>query len=64
MGAFESSGSTATTAILDIAHNDLYVANTGDGRVVAGWLNKGTGEWRCDVLTRDHRADDPEEKSR
>jgi hypothetical protein len=64
LNVYERSGTTATTAILDIAHDDIYVANAGDGRCVLGWFNVETGVWRCDVLTRDHTADDPEEEAR
>jgi hypothetical protein len=41
-------------AMIDTAHDDLYVACTGDSRAVAGiWEEDraGNGHWRTEVLT-------------
>ena len=57
----EARGSCATTMIVDIATDKLYVANLGDCRAVAGWWNPVLGTWRCDVLTDsgDMNAENP-----
>ncbi|KAG8907013.1 hypothetical protein FRB99_005533 [Tulasnella sp. 403] len=50
------SGSCALMALLDSAHNDLYVACTGDSRAIAGYWDvdsNGNGKWRVEVLTED-----------
>ncbi|KAI0692667.1 phosphatase 2C-like domain-containing protein [Cytidiella melzeri] len=61
------SGSCALLAMFDTAHNDLYVACTGDSRAVAGvWEESpdGTGHWRVDVLTEDQTGRNPNELKR
>lgn len=56
-----SRGSTAITAIIDVAWDTLHVANTGDCRAVAGWWDGKTRQWRCEVLSEDHDARDPKQ---
>jgi pyruvate dehydrogenase phosphatase len=66
-------GACASTVLVDEDRQEVYVANTGDTRVVAGyWVpprtwHDGTrflGGWRCEVLTGDHNAKDPVELER
>ncbi|KAL4249654.1 PPM-type phosphatase-like domain superfamily protein [Abortiporus biennis] len=61
------SGSCALMALFDTAHDNLYVACTGDCRAVAGvWEESvdGTGSWRTDVLTEDQTGRNPNELAR
>lgn len=54
-------------ALFDTAHENLYVACTGDSRAVAGvWEEDadGTGHWRVDVLTEDQTGRNPNELKR
>jgi pyruvate dehydrogenase phosphatase len=54
-------------AMLDTAHQNLYVACTGDSRAVAGiWEESagGGGRWRADVLTEDQTGRNPNELKR
>ncbi|KAF9441687.1 protein serine/threonine phosphatase 2C [Macrolepiota fuliginosa MF-IS2] len=61
------SGSCAIMAVLDTAHEDLYVACTGDSRAVAGiWepTEDGKGQWRIEVLSEDQTGRNPNEAER
>ena len=61
------SGSCAILALFDTAHENLYVASTGDCRAVAGvWEEdaNGKGSWRADVLTEDQTGRNPSELKR
>ncbi|KAI0089064.1 protein serine/threonine phosphatase 2C [Irpex rosettiformis] len=61
------SGSCALMALFDTAHQNLYVACTGDSRAVAGvWEESadGTGHWRVDVLSEDQTGRNPNELKR
>ncbi|PSR93760.1 hypothetical protein PHLCEN_2v4655 [Hermanssonia centrifuga] len=61
------SGSCALMALFDTAHQNLYVACTGDSRAVAGiWEESedGKGIWRADVLTEDQTGRNPNELRR
>ncbi|KAF7800129.1 hypothetical protein EIP86_011374 [Pleurotus ostreatoroseus] len=61
------SGSCALMAIFDTAHQNLYVACTGDCRAVAGVWEEGAngkGTWRVDVLTEDQTGRNPNELRR
>jgi pyruvate dehydrogenase phosphatase len=54
-------------AIFDMSHRNLYVANTGDCRAVAGvWIPSanGDGAWSVDVLTEDQTGRNPKELAR
>lgn len=42
----------------------MYISHMGDVRAVAGWYDVLEDKWRCDVLTNDHRGDDPVEAAR
>lgn len=64
LAELDSSGSCATTAIVDVASDRLYVADTGDSRAVAGWWNPHQQRWRCDVLSADQTGDSPLEAAR
>jgi pyruvate dehydrogenase phosphatase len=64
LSSIEGLGSCATTAIVDSRAGILYLANLGDSRAVAGWYNKDTTEWRCDVLSEDASAKNPKEVKR
>lgn len=60
-------GSCALLAMFDTAHQDLYVASTGDCRAVAGVWEEGEdgkGHWRAEVLTEDQTGRNPKEKLR
>lgn len=60
-------GSCALMAVLDTAHQDLYVACTGDSRAVAGiWEEQedGQGCWRVEVLSEDQTGRNPNELKR
>lgn len=60
-------GSCAILALLDSARRDLYVANTGDCRAVAGiWEEgpEGKGIWRVEVLSEDQTGRNPNELKR
>jgi serine/threonine protein phosphatase PrpC len=50
-------------ALVDTAHEDLYVAVTGDCRAVSGsWEQTPQGgKWHVDVLTEDQTAKNPSE---
>ncbi|EIW82290.1 hypothetical protein CONPUDRAFT_123057 [Coniophora puteana RWD-64-598 SS2] len=61
------SGSCALMAMFDTAHNDLYVACSGDSRAVAGIWEEGAsgkGSWRVEVLTEDQTGRNPSELKR
>ncbi|KAJ7490337.1 phosphatase 2C-like domain-containing protein [Mycena galericulata] len=61
------SGSCALLALLDTAHQNLYVACTGDSRAVAGvWEPdaEGKGTWRVEVLSEDQTGRNPAEAAR
>lgn len=61
------SGSCAIMAVVDTAHQDLYVACTGDSRAVAGvWepTEDGKGQWRIEVLSEDQTGRNPKEVER
>lgn len=49
--------------MFDTAHEDLYVACTGDARAVAG-ASSSDGSWHVDVLTEDQTGRNPKEKAR
>lgn len=54
-------------AVLDTAHQDLYVACTGDSRAVAGFWEEredGQGCWRVEVLSEDQTGRNPNELKR
>ena len=54
-------------ALFDTAHQNLYVACTGDSRAVAGsWVETedGPGYWQVDVLTEDQTGRNPNELKR
>lgn len=60
-------GSCAILALIDTARRDLYVANTGDCRAVAGiWEEglEGKGVWRVEVLSEDQTGRNPNELKR
>ena len=60
-------GSCAIMALFDTAHDDLYVAVTGDCRAVSGSYKPtadGKGKWHVDVLTEDQTAKNPNEVKR
>lgn len=57
------SGSCALVAMVDTAHDQLYVACTGDSRAVAGALDE-QGRWKVDVLTEDQTGRNPTELKR
>lgn len=60
-------GSCAILALLDTARHDLYVANTGDCRAVAGILEDGPdgkNVWRVEVLSEDQTGRNPNELKR
>ncbi|KAF8915312.1 phosphatase 2C-like domain-containing protein [Mucidula mucida] len=57
------SGSCALMTMFDTAHEDLYVACTGDARAVAG-ASSSDGSWHVDVLTEDQTGRNPKEKAR
>lgn len=61
------SGSCAIMAVVDTAHQDLYVACTGDSRAVVGvWepTEDGKGQWRIEVLSEDQTGRNPREAER
>ncbi|KIY50303.1 protein serine/threonine phosphatase 2C [Fistulina hepatica ATCC 64428] len=62
------SGSCALMAIIDTAHNNMYVACTGDSRAVTGiWEpsdDGSSGIWRVDVLSKDQTGRNPSELQR
>jgi pyruvate dehydrogenase phosphatase len=61
------SGSCAILAMVDTAHERLYVANTGDARAVAGYWDAradGAGAWRVEVLSEDQTGRNPAELAR
>lgn len=67
------SGACAITVMVDEDRQEVYVANTGDTRAVAGyWIPPQTtrdgrhyqGGWRCEVLTEDHNSINPLELQR
>lgn len=61
------SGSCAILALLDTAHQNLYVASTGDSRAVAGYYEEsenGEGSWRVEVLSEDQTGRNPSELKR
>lgn len=54
-------------ALLDTAHQNLYVASTGDSRAVAGYYEEsenGEGSWRVEVLSEDQTGRNPSELKR
>jgi pyruvate dehydrogenase phosphatase len=68
-----TSGACALTVLVDEDRQEVYVANTGDCRAVAGYYvppqtdSYGIhyqGGWRCEVLTDDHLAIGPKETQR
>ncbi|KAH9927233.1 protein serine/threonine phosphatase 2C [Fomitopsis serialis] len=61
------SGSCAIMALFDTAHQNLYVACTGDSRAVAGVYEEtedGNGSWRVEVLSEDQTGRNPSELKR
>lgn len=61
------SGSCALMALFDTAHENLYVACTGDSRAVAGVYEEtedGRGSWRVEVLSEDQTGRNPNELKR
>lgn len=62
--ALDNMGACTSTAIIDAAHDTLYVANLGDCRAVAGWYDPKKDQWRCDPLTNfgDGNADNEAEQ--
>jgi pyruvate dehydrogenase phosphatase len=64
IGQLLKSGSCALTAIVDVESDRLYVANTGDCRAVAGWFDRNTNLWRCDVLSENQQCANPREADR
>lgn len=68
-----TSGACALTVMVDEDREEVYVANTGDCRAVAGyWVEPHTtkdghhyqGGWRTEVLTEDHTSANPNEIAR
>ncbi|KAJ9119208.1 hypothetical protein QFC22_003700 [Naganishia vaughanmartiniae] len=68
-----TNGACAVTVLVDEERQEVYVANTGDSRAVAGYYmppqtdSQGIlheGGWRCEVLTEDHTAKGPGELKR
>ncbi|KAJ9118063.1 hypothetical protein QFC24_006335 [Naganishia onofrii] len=68
-----TNGACALTVLVDEDRQEVYVANTGDSRAVAGYYvpphtaSNGIhfqGGWRCEVLTEDHTAKGPKESER
>lgn len=66
-------GACAVTLLVDEEREEVYVANAGDARAVAGyWVpaqRDGEGKtvrggWRCEVLTEDQMGDNPREIER
>lgn len=61
-------GACAVTLLVDEEREEIYVANAGDARAVAGyWVAPGQGQrggWRCEVLTEDQMGDNPREIER
>lgn len=55
------SGATATTLVL--SNDRIFVAHVGDSRAVLGFHPPG-GQWMVRELTRDHKPELPEERSR
>ena len=54
-------------ALFDTAHQNLYVACTGDSRAVAGIYEEtedGKGSWRVEVLSEDQTGRNPNELKR
>lgn len=54
-------------ALFDTAHENLYVACTGDSRAVAGVYEEtedGRGSWRVEVLSEDQTGRNPNELKR
>ncbi|KAF9057930.1 phophatase 2C family protein [Panaeolus papilionaceus] len=61
------SGSCALVAVFDTAHDNMYVACTGDSRAVAGvWepTEDGKGQWKIEVLSEDQTGRNPSELAR
>lgn len=61
------SGACALMAMVDAAHDNLYVACTGDSRAVAGYWDvdkTGKGKWRVEVLSEDQTGRNPNEHKR
>ncbi|KZT05666.1 protein serine/threonine phosphatase 2C [Laetiporus sulphureus 93-53] len=61
------SGSCAIMALFDTAHENLYVACTGDSRAVAGIYEEspdGQGRWRVEALSEDQTGRNPSELKR
>jgi pyruvate dehydrogenase phosphatase len=68
-----TNGACALTVMVDEDRQEVYIANTGDSRAVAGYYVKPQtdsngfhyhGGWRCEVLTEDHTANGPKELQR
>jgi pyruvate dehydrogenase phosphatase len=66
-------GACAVTCLVDEDREEIYVANAGDARAVAGYWVDGhrdasgkevQGGWRCEVLTEDQMGDNPREIER
>ncbi|KAJ9119211.1 hypothetical protein QFC22_003703 [Naganishia vaughanmartiniae] len=66
-------GACALTVLVDEDRQEIYVANTGDSRAVAGYYvqphtaSNGIhfqGGWRCEVLTEDQTAKSSKETQR
>lgn len=62
------SGACAISLLVDEQREEVYVANAGDCRAVAGyWVDGENGSpsgWRCEVLTQDMMGDNPAEVAR
>lgn len=57
-------GCCAMNALIDTRGGKLYVSHMGDSRAVLGSFDERSEKWVCDVLTADHRGDDPAEAER
>ncbi|PKI84239.1 [pyruvate dehydrogenase (acetyl-transferring)]-phosphatase [Malassezia vespertilionis] len=58
------SGSCALMLYVDSARRDLYVANTGDSRAVAGYWDERNSRWEVEALSVDQTGRNPEELKR
>lgn len=67
------SGACALTVMVEEDREEVYIANTGDTRAVAGYLvapettkdgHRYEGGWRCEVLTEDHTSANPKKLNR
>ncbi|WFD30757.1 [pyruvate dehydrogenase (acetyl-transferring)]-phosphatase [Malassezia sp. CBS 17886] len=58
------SGSCALMVYIDSARRDVYVANTGDSRAVAGYWDERNDRWEVEALTVDQTGRNPDEVKR